>query len=56
MRKLICIYQAELFKMYFIRIESFVFLDLSHCANTLPAEIELFISVILFCGWNYRQF
>ena len=34
--------------MYFIRIESFVFSDLSHCTNTLPgcAEIELFISVL----------
>ena len=35
--------------MYFIRIEGFVFSDLSHCSNTLEhtfAEIELFISVI----------
>ena len=53
------IYLAELFKMYFIRIESCVSSDLSHCANTdSRAEIERFISVkpILFCDRNYRHY
>ena len=34
--------------MYFIRIESFVFSDLSHCRNTLPVLKSSFFSV-LFC-------
>ena len=34
--------------MYFIRIESFVFSDLSHCTNTLPVLKSSFLSV-LFC-------
>ena len=37
--------------MYFIRIESFVFSDLSHPTRV---EIELSISVILFSGWNIQ--
>ena len=36
--------------MYFIRIESYVFLDLSHCTNTLPVLQSSFLSVLsLFC-------
>ena len=36
--------------MYFIRIESFVFSDLSHCANTVPVLKLSFSSVLsLFC-------
>ena len=39
--------------MYFIKIESFVFSDLSHCKNTLPVlKSSFFISIILFCGRN----
>ena len=34
--------------MYFIRIESFVFSDLSHITNTLPVLKSSFLSV-LFC-------
>ena len=34
--------------MYFIRIQSFVFSNLYE--HPTCAEIELFISVILFCG------
>ena len=34
--------------MYFVRIESYVFLDLSHCTNTLPVPKSSFLSV-LFC-------
>ena len=36
--------------MYFIRIESCVFSDLSHCTNTLPVMKSGFLSVLnLFC-------
>ena len=38
--------------MYFIRIGSCVFSDLSHCANTLPVLKLSFLSVlsfIIFC-------
>ena len=34
--------------MYSIRIESFVFSDLSHCTNTIPVVKSRFLSV-LFC-------
>ena len=34
--------------MYFIRIESFIFSDLSPCRNTLPVLKSSFLSV-LFC-------
>ena len=34
--------------MYSIRIESFVFSDLSHCTNTIPVLKSRFLSV-LFC-------
>ena len=34
--------------MYFIRIESFLFSDLSHCTNTLPMLKLSFLSE-LFC-------
>ena len=42
--------------MYFIRIESFVFSDLSHSTNTLPvlksSFLSVFLFIILFFGWN----
>ena len=34
--------------MYFIRIESFVFSDLSHCTDTLPVLKSSFLSVLYF--------
>jgi len=37
-----------LFKMYFIKIKSFVFLGLSRCTNTLPMLKSSFISVLFF--------
>ena len=37
--------------MYFVRIESCVFSDLSHCTNTLPVLKSSFLSLFisLFC-------
>ena len=37
--------------MYFIRIESFVFSDISHCTNTLLVLKSSFLSMslVLFC-------
>ena len=50
---------GEGLKMYFIRIKSSVLHGLSsHVVQTsfpFNHEIELFIIVFLFCGWNYRQ-
>ena len=45
-KALICIYLAEPLKMYFIRIESFVFSNLVHCTNTLPVLKSSFSSVL----------
>ena len=42
--------------MYVIRIESFVFGLITLYEHPTCAETELFISVILICGWNYRRF
>ena len=35
--------------MYFIRIQSFLFSDLSHCTNTLPVLKSSFLSVFVLC-------
>ena len=37
--------------MYFIRIESFVFSDLSHITNTLPVLKSSFLSECYFVLW-----
>ena len=36
--------------MYFIRIESFEFSDLSHCMNTLPVLKWSFLSVLFLAA------
>ena len=42
--------KLRMFKMYFIRIESCVFSDLSHFTNTIPVLKSSFLSVLsLFC-------